>query len=47
MRNEQQMDIERNYLNAITRRTQELAKIRHDIKEHIFMIYPELFTAQP
>ncbi len=39
MRNEQQMDIERNYLNAITRRTQELAKIRHDIKEHIFMIY--------
>ena len=35
---EQQAEIERNYLNAISTRTQELAKIRHDIKDHIFMI---------
>lgn len=38
MREEQQIEIERNYLNVITTRTQELTKIRHDIKNHIFMI---------
>lgn len=38
MREEQQVELERNYLNAISIRTQELAKIRHDIKNHIFMI---------
>ena len=38
MKEEQQAEIERNYLNAISTRTQELAKIRHDIKDHIFMI---------
>lgn len=38
MREEQQTEIERNYLNVISTRTQELAKIRHDIKNHIFMI---------
>ena len=38
MRYEQQVDLERNYLNVISTRTRELAKIRHDIKDHIFMI---------
>ena len=38
MREEQQVELERNYLNVISSRTQELAKIRHDIKNHIFMI---------
>jgi FlaA1/EpsC-like NDP-sugar epimerase len=38
MRDEQQMEIERNYLNAISTRTRELAKVRHDIKDHMFMI---------
>jgi hypothetical protein len=38
MRDEQQMELERNYLNAISTRTRELAKIRHDIKDHMFMI---------
>lgn len=38
MREEQQVELERNYLNVISTRTQELAKIRHDIKNHIFMI---------
>ena len=38
MRDEQQMELERNYLNVISKRTRELANIRHDIKEHIFMI---------
>ena len=38
MREEQQEERERNYLNVISTRTQELAKIRHDIKNHIFMI---------
>ncbi len=35
---EHQTDLERNYLNVISMRTRELAKIRHDIKDHIFMI---------
>lgn len=34
----QQEELERNYLEAINERTKELAKIRHDIKNYIFMI---------
>lgn len=34
----QQEELERNYLDAISEQTKELAKIRHDIKNYMFMI---------
>ena len=34
----QQEEIKHNYLGVISEKTQELSKIRHDIKDHMFMI---------
>lgn len=38
MKRYQQVELEQNYLDAISERTKELAKIRHDIKNSLFMI---------
>lgn len=38
MRQYQQEEIKQNYLEGISEKTKELSKIKHDIKDHMFMV---------